>query len=78
MCERRYEEMSSRRFVVLAALLAVTILCGCAGYFHYHPIKTTEQERVVEPGAKLFSGESATSVAPEISAAPIAEESLIK
>lgn len=70
--------MSSRRFVVLAALLAVTILCGCVGYFHYHPIKSTEQEKVVEPGAQLFSGESGTTVTPVISAAPISEESLIK
>ncbi|MEJ2744607.1 MAG: hypothetical protein P8123_02810 [bacterium] len=70
--------MSSRRFAVLAALLAVAILCGCVGYFHYHPIKSTEEGKVVEPGVQLFSGESDTTVTPVISAEPIAEESLIK
>jgi len=77
--ERRLGMMNSRRFVVLAALLAAGILCGCAGYFHYHPIKSTEQEKVVEPGAKIFSSESAAvPVTPVISAAPASEESLIK
>lgn len=70
--------MSSRRFTVLAALLAVAILCGCVGYFHYHPIKSTEEEKVTEPGAKLFSGETSAAVTPAISAAPASEESLIK
>ncbi len=70
--------MSSRRFTVLAALLAVAILCGCVGYFHFHPIKSTEQDKVVEPGAKLFSGETGAAVTPAISAAPASEESLIK
>lgn len=71
--------MNSRRIMVLAALLAVAILCGCVGYFHYHPIKSTEQEKVVEPGAKLFSSESgAVPITPMISAVPASEESLIK
>jgi hypothetical protein len=73
------KKMNSRRIMVLAALLAVAILCGCVGYFHFHPIKSTEQEKVVEPGAKLFSSESgAVPVTPVISAVPASEESLIK
>ncbi len=71
--------MNGRRSMVVAALLAVAVLCGCVGYFHYHPIKSTEQEKALEPGAKLFSSESAaTPVSPVISAAPASEESLIK
>jgi hypothetical protein len=71
--------MNSRRFMVLAALLAAGILCGCVGYFHYHPIKSTEQEKGIEPGAKMFSSESvAAPITPAIPAAPVSEESLIK
>lgn len=61
-----------------AALLAVAILCGCAGYFHYHPIKTTEQA-TMEPGARMSPGEPLGAPATRgISAAPVSEEALIK
>jgi hypothetical protein len=70
--------MSSRWIVVCLVLLAAAVFCGCAGYFHYHPVKSTE-EKVAEPSVKLFSGESApVAVTPMIHAAPVSEESLIK
>ena len=71
--------MNGRRIVLLAAILMVAIFCGCVGYFHYHPIKSTEEEKAEAAGAKLFSGESqAAPITPAIQAAPASEESLIK
>ncbi|MCX6357562.1 MAG: hypothetical protein NT045_06790 [Candidatus Aureabacteria bacterium] len=70
--------MNGRRIALLALILTVVVLCGCAGYFHYHPVKSIEEEKAGALGTKLF-GEAATAPAsPAISAAPATEESLIK
>lgn len=74
--------MNGRAVVICAALLAVAMCCGCVGYFHYHPIKSTEQETAGAAGGKLFTNDtslgSGAVVTPVISAAPVSEESLIK
>lgn len=72
--------MNGRLIALCAALLAAAVLCGCVGYFHYHPIKSTEQETAGPGGSKLFTGETSmgAAVTPAISAAPVSEESLIK
>ncbi len=72
--------MNGRLAVLFAALLAVALFCGCVGYFHYHPIKSTEQETAGAGGGKVFTSETSMgpAVTPLISAAPISEESLIK
>lgn len=70
--------MNGRRITLVAALLLAAILCGCAGYFHYHPVTSTEQEKAGAFGTKLFQAEPVTAVTPVISAAPVPEESLIK
>jgi len=67
--------MNGRRIALIASILAVAILCGCAGYFHYHPVSSSEQEKAGAFGTKLFPSESVT---PSVSSAPVPEESLIK
>jgi hypothetical protein len=75
----RRDEMNVRRIALGAMILAAAACCGCVGYFHYHPIKSTEQETMAQPGAKLFPGESLGAAgARGVSAAPVSEESLIK
>ena len=70
--------MKGKRFSLLALLLAVAILCGCVGYFHYHPVKSTEQERAKAAGESLFSSETMGAPgAPAVSAEPLTEEPLI-
>lgn len=74
--------MNGRVVVICVALLAVALFCGCAGYFHYHPIKSTEQETAGAAGGRLFTTDtsmgSGAGVTPAISAVPVSEESLIK
>lgn len=72
--------MNGRMMLWCAALLAVALFCGCVGYFHYHPIKSTEQETAGSTGGRLFTNESSmgSAVTPAISAMPASEESLIK
>ncbi|HOE26612.1 MAG: hypothetical protein IT574_06080 [Candidatus Aureabacteria bacterium] len=76
--------MNGRMMLWCAALLAVALFCGCVGYFHYHPIKSTEQETAGPVSGRLFTGETSmgsgmgSGVTPAISAIPISEESLIK
>lgn len=71
--------MSTKWIALIATLVAVAVVCGCAGYFHYHPVTTTEQVRAREAGEKLFSGEGiAEPLAPGISGVPVSEELMIK
>lgn len=75
--------MSGKLIALVAALAVVAIFCGCVGYFHYHPVKSTEQMKAEAEAAKLFSGESFQTSgepfgSPAISGVPVAEELLIK
>ncbi len=71
--------MNVRLVPLLALILGVAILCGCVGYFHYHPVKSTEQEKARAVGESLFTSETLEApVAPAISAEPIQEEVFIK
>jgi len=72
--------MNGRLVIIFTALLAVALFCGCVGYFHYHPIKSTDEEAAGSAGGKVFTNETSmgAAVTPAISAAPVSEESLIK
>ena len=73
--------MDSKRFSLVALLLALIVLCGCAGYFHYHPVSSTEQAEA-EAGAvdeSLFVSETLSAPgASSISGEPLREEIFIK
>jgi len=72
--------MNGRLVIIFTALLAVALFCGCVGYFHYHPIKSTDEEAAGSAGGKVLTNETSmgAAVTPAISAAPVSEESLIK
>ncbi|MDD5556158.1 MAG: hypothetical protein PHN82_02795 [bacterium] len=73
--------MDGRRIAICVALVAAAVLCGCAGYFHYHPIKTVteKEEAAAAPATRMFTGETFSApVTHGISAAPVADESFIK
>ena len=71
--------MRVRWMAMIAALMAMALLCGCVGYFHYHPVKSTEEERAKKAGAQIFPGEElGTPFAPGISGISVTEETMIE
>ena len=71
--------MNIRLVSLLALILGVALLCGCVGYFHYHPVKSTEQEKARVVEESLFASETLEApIAPAISAEPIQEEIFMK
>jgi hypothetical protein len=77
--EGKEDIMNGKLMLLIVILLGVVAVNGCVGYFHYHPIKSTEQTKAGEPAEKIFLEEGiGAPVAPVLPAESMQEEILIK